>query len=162
MEYEYSTCQHNTMTSQWHHAEMSQSKRETLSGFDETYSAFTSNVCLSTVIWTSVCTSTVCKLPFQSWIHYVASWLSPAHFLLQHLHIVPGRRGEHLHATQTLIYTQLLSCGQGSYCAITAVYCGILKTLPVTLKLGATLLSARVNQMSPRLMQRAADTSATL
>lgn len=34
--------------------------------------------------------------------------------------------------------------------------------VPVTLKLGATLLSASVNQMSPRLMQKAAETSARL
>lgn len=34
--------------------------------------------------------------------------------------------------------------------------------IPVTLKFGAILLSASVNQIRPRLMQRAADTSATL
>lgn len=34
--------------------------------------------------------------------------------------------------------------------------------VPVTLKLGATLLSASVNQMRPRLMQKAAETSARL
>lgn len=34
--------------------------------------------------------------------------------------------------------------------------------VPVTLKLGATLLSASVNQMRPRLMQTAAETSARL
>lgn len=34
--------------------------------------------------------------------------------------------------------------------------------LPVTLKFGATLLSASVNQMSPRLMHNAAETSARL
>ena len=48
------------------------------------------------------------------------------------------------------------------FCETVVVCCWMEKKVPVRLKLGATLLSASVNQISPRLMQRAADTSARL